>query len=68
MSDSIFRQESDFLGTRSIPASTYWGVHTGRDLDNFAITELMTLAETQALLVPARLTKPPDVGVPDLAR
>jgi aspartate ammonia-lyase len=37
---SISRIEHDFLGDRAIPATAYWGVHTRRALDNFAITGL----------------------------
>jgi aspartate ammonia-lyase len=32
------RAETDFLGTRHIPALAYWGVHTARALENFAIS------------------------------
>ena len=32
------RVESDSLGSREIPASAYWGVHTARALENFAIS------------------------------
>jgi aspartate ammonia-lyase len=41
MNDLTFpptRQESDFLGTRSIPAAAYWGVHTARAVENFPIS------------------------------
>ena len=38
MNDSTTRQESDFLGTRSIPAAAYWGVHTARAVENFPIS------------------------------
>ena len=38
MNDSSTRQESDFLGTRDIPASAYWGVHTARAVENFPIS------------------------------
>jgi aspartate ammonia-lyase len=36
--DAATRAETDSLGTRAIPASAYWGVHTARALDNFPIT------------------------------
>ncbi|WP_062982278.1 aspartate ammonia-lyase [Nocardia anaemiae] len=32
------RTERDSLGTRAVPREAYWGVHTARALDNFAIT------------------------------
>jgi aspartate ammonia-lyase len=32
------REESDFLGTKEIPAQAYWGVHTARAIENFPIT------------------------------
>jgi aspartate ammonia-lyase len=38
MNRSSSRQESDFLGTRSIPAAAYWGVHTARAVENFPIS------------------------------
>jgi aspartate ammonia-lyase len=38
MNTSSLRQENDFLGSRSIPATAYWGVHTARAVDNFPIS------------------------------
>ena len=38
MNPSSSRQESDFLGARSIPAAAYYGVHTLRAVENFPIT------------------------------
>jgi aspartate ammonia-lyase len=38
MNTSSTRQESDFLGARSIPAAAYWGVHTARAVENFPIS------------------------------
>lgn len=32
------RQETDSLGSLSIPSSAYWGIHTARALENFPIT------------------------------
>src|SRR5918996_3315362 len=32
------RTERDFLGERRIPCGAYWGVHTARALENFAVT------------------------------
>lgn len=32
------RQESDFLGTKTIPPDVYWGVHTARAVENFPIS------------------------------
>jgi len=33
-----FRTEHDFLGEKQIPAFAYWGVHTARAVENFAIS------------------------------
>jgi aspartate ammonia-lyase len=38
MNDPLLHQESDFLGSRGIPACVYWGVHTERALENFPIS------------------------------
>ena len=35
---SNFRTEHDFLGEKQIPAVAYWGVHTARAVENFAIS------------------------------
>ena len=32
------RQESDFIGIKTIPPDAYWGVHTARAIENFPIT------------------------------
>ena len=32
------RREHDFLGDKDIPADAYWGVHSARAVDNFAIS------------------------------
>jgi aspartate ammonia-lyase len=32
------RIEHDFLGSREVPADAYWGIHTLRAMDNFAIS------------------------------
>ena len=32
------RQESDFIGVKTIPPDAYWGVHTARAIENFPIT------------------------------
>lgn len=32
------REEHDLLGTRAVPESVYYGVHTLRAVENFAIT------------------------------
>jgi aspartate ammonia-lyase len=34
----MFRIERDLLGTKDVPADAYYGVHTARALENFAIT------------------------------
>ncbi|MDB5901294.1 MAG: aspA [Betaproteobacteria bacterium] len=39
MTSSPFRREHDLLGERSVPANAYYGVHTLRALENFAITD-----------------------------
>lgn len=36
--DGAVRIERDSLGERDVPAEAYWGVHTSRALENFAIT------------------------------
>ena len=33
-----FRMEQDALGTRNIPKSAYYGIHTARAMDNFAVS------------------------------
>jgi aspartate ammonia-lyase len=38
MAATRFRREHDLLGDRSVPRDAYYGVHTVRALDNFAIT------------------------------
>lgn len=38
MTCSEYRVEHDFLGDRQIPATAYYGVHTVRALENFAIS------------------------------
>ena len=38
MNQRSHRHESDFLGTRDIPADAYWGVHTARAVENFPIS------------------------------
>jgi aspartate ammonia-lyase len=38
MNPSSIRQESDFLGSKNIPAFAYWGVHTERARENFHIS------------------------------
>jgi aspartate ammonia-lyase len=38
MNPSSSRQESGCLGTRSIPATAYWGVQTARAAENFPIS------------------------------
>lgn len=32
------RQESDFLGSKNLPDTAYWGVHAARAVENFPIT------------------------------
>ena len=38
MAANRFRREHDLLGERSVPIGSYYGVHTVRALENFAIT------------------------------
>jgi aspartate ammonia-lyase len=38
MTDLATRLEHDLLGDREVPTSAYWGVHTLRAVENFAIT------------------------------
>jgi aspartate ammonia-lyase len=38
MASTRFRREHDLLGERSVPVEAYYGVHTVRALENFAIT------------------------------
>src|SRR5688572_4240275 len=38
MSSAPYRREHDLLGERAVPATAYYGVHTVRALENFAIT------------------------------
>ena len=45
------RIERDFMGTREIPAAAYWGIHTLRAVENFAITD--TKISSYPLLVEA---------------
>ncbi|KAI7258486.1 hypothetical protein KC345_g10544 [Hortaea werneckii] len=35
---NTFRMEQDALGTRNIPKSAYYGIHTARAMDNFAVS------------------------------
>ena len=32
-----YRQETDLLGTRDVPADVLWGVHTLRAIENFPL-------------------------------
>ncbi|KKD02709.1 hypothetical protein TN53_39070, partial [Streptomyces sp. WM6386] len=38
MTAAVTRSEHDLLGDRDVPADVYWGVHTLRATENFAIT------------------------------
>jgi aspartate ammonia-lyase len=38
---SSIRIEKDFLGTKEIPADAYYGVHTARAMDNFAVSGVL---------------------------
>ncbi len=50
------RQESDFLGTKTIPPDAYWGVHTARAIENFPITG-HTVAQMPELIRALALVK-----------
>ncbi len=39
-SEKEYREESDLLGTRKIPADAYWGVQTLRAHENFAVSRV----------------------------
>ena len=41
----MFRTESDFLGEKQVPAEAYYGIHTVRALENFAISRQLTHPE-----------------------
>ena len=34
----MYRTETDFLGEKSVPAAAYYGIHTVRALENFAVS------------------------------
>ena len=34
---TLYRNETDLLGTREIPANAFWGIHTARAMENFQI-------------------------------
>lgn len=36
--DVVPRTETDFMGTREVPGSAYWGIQTLRAKENFPIT------------------------------
>ena len=38
MHQRSMRHETDFIGSRDIPADAYWGVHTARAVENFPIS------------------------------
>ena len=68
-----YRIEHDLLGDREVPASAYWGVHTLRAVENFAITG-RTIADAPELInalaaikqAAARANR--DLGLLDAAR
>ncbi|MGI8306044.1 aspartate ammonia-lyase [Saccharopolyspora hattusasensis] len=35
---TVYRTESDTLGALAVPAEAYWGVHTGRAVENFQVS------------------------------
>ena len=41
----MFRTERDFLGEKSIPSAAYYGIHTVRALENFAVSRQHTHPE-----------------------
>ena len=50
------RQESDFIGVKTIPPAAYWGVHTARAIENFPITG-HTVAQMPELIRALALVK-----------
>ena len=34
----MYRTETDFLGEKPVPAAAYYGIHTVRALENFAVS------------------------------
>ena len=50
------RQESDFIGVKTIPPAAYWGVHTARAMENFPITG-HTVAQMPELIRALALVK-----------
>jgi aspartate ammonia-lyase len=73
MNAPSFRQESDFLGSRSIPAAAYWGVHTARAVENFpisgqALSCMPELVRSLALVKKAAAQANAKLGVIDAER
>ena len=67
------RDEHDFLGHKSIPADAYWGVHTARAVENFAISEVPVgvvddLVRALAYVKKAAAQANADLGVIDRKR
>jgi aspartate ammonia-lyase len=70
---SAVRDEQDFLGHKSIPADAYWGVHTARAVENFAISEVPVgvvddLVRALAYVKKAAAQANADLGVIDRKR
>src|SRR5688572_4012004 len=68
-----FRTEHDFLGEKQIPALAYWGVHTARAVENFAISgtrvsAMPDLVRALALVKKAATRANADLGAIDRDR
>jgi aspartate ammonia-lyase len=66
------RQEQDFLGTWSIPADAYWGVHSARAVSNFPISgqtvgDVPDLVRALAFVKKASAIANAEMGVLDAA-
>ncbi|MGY5876096.1 MAG: aspartate ammonia-lyase [Candidatus Thorarchaeota archaeon] len=64
---SEYRDESDLLGTRKIPADAYWGIQTFRAMENFAVSRVSlynysTFVESMAMVKKACTLANLDLG------
>ncbi len=55
--NQTIRREHDLLGWRDVPANAYWGVHTLRATENFAITHVPIAAFTRLIEALAAIKK-----------
>ena len=70
---AMTRLEHDLLGNRDVPADAYWGIHTLRAVENFAISghrigEMPDLITALAAIKQAAATANADLGLLDAAR